>query len=477
MEEVFKMKKLTISLLFALGYISQIQELKAQESLALNFNGTDSIIEFPAIRFDEYEEFTAEAWVYNWSGYIFSQGPFGDPENSVWMATGNNYYSSGWESNKGNPNHEFSTGLPQPGQWVHVAMVYDGVNQIVFVQGKLKNKIAVPKPGPLKPNRSFTIGAEPSPSQEFATNYGSGLIRVLRVSNKARYSDNFVPSERFGIDQHTMFYLSPQGIKGTKVKNLGNNEHNGLAREVSVIEEADIKTIVIKGIVLDLDEAPLANCSVSLGSESRQLITVKTDIKGEFYFILNTPKSTYEIAAEKDGLRRDISEINPSVLGDDKLSIRLIPSNYQHLRAVNFLTGDWFREGRTNEGQPYRIEINYEWGRNGNFILGSWAFKNNGITWMSGNSTLYWDALKEEIVKLGFDSRGNHYKSVLSVDEKGQVTELRTSTNQNGEVTELGFVIKRINRKSYTRQRMSINTAGNLEGVGEESTITLVPKY
>jgi len=470
-------KKLTLSLLFTLGYISQIQELKAQESLALNFNGTNSIIEFPAIRFDEYEEFTAEAWVYNWSGYIFSQGPFGDPENSVWMATGNNYYSSGWESNKGNPNHEFSTGLPQPGQWVHVAMVYDGVNQIIFVQGKLKNKIAAPKPGPLNPNRSFTIGAEPSPGQEFATNYGSGLIRVLRVSDKARYSDNFVPSERFDIDQHTTFYLSPQGIKGTKVKNLGNNEDNGLAREVSVIEEADIKTILIKGIVLDLDEAPLANCFVSLGSEGRQLITVKTDIKGEFYLISNTPKSTYEITAEKDGLRRDVREINPSVLGQDKLSIRLIPSNYQHLRAVNFLTGDWFREGQTNEGQPYRIEINYEWAGNGNFILGSWTFKNNGGKWMSGNSTLYWDALKEEIVKLGFDSRGNHYKSVLSVNEKGEVTELRTSTNQDGEVTALRFVIKRIDRKSYTRQRMSINTAGDLEAVGEESTITLVPKY
>ena len=471
------MKKLTLSLMLGLGLVSQIQELKAQESLALNFNGTNSIIEFPAIRFDEYEEFTAEAWVYNWSGFIFSQGPFGDPENSVWMATGNNYYSSGWESNKGNPNHEFSTGLPQPGKWVHVAMVYDGINQIIFVQGKLNNKIAAPKPGPLKPNRSFTIGAEPSPSQEFATNYGSGLIRVLRVSNKARYSDNFVPSERFGIDQHTMFYLSPQGIKGTKVENLGNNENNGLAREVSVIEEADIKTIVIKGIVLDLDEAPLANCSVSLGSESRQLITVKTDTKGEFYFILNTPKSTYEITAEKDGLRRGISEINPSVLGDDRLSIRLTPSNYQHLRAVNFLTGDWFREGQTNDGQPYRLEINYEWGSNGNFILGSWAFKNNGITWMSGNSTLYWDALKKEIVKLGFDSRGNHHKSVLSVDEKGQVTELRTSTNQDGEETELGFVINRIDNKSYTRQRMSINTAGDLESVGEESTIIRVPKY
>ena len=471
------MKKLTLSLLFALGCISQIQELKAQESLALNFNGTNSIIEFPAIRFDEYEEFTAEAWVYNWSGYIFSQGPFGDPENSVWMATGNNYYSSGWESNKGNPNHEFSTGLPQPGQWVHVAMVYDGVNQIVFVQGKLKNKIATPKPGPLGPNRSFTIGAEPSPGQEFATNYGSGLIRVLRVSNKARYSDNFVPSERFDIDQHTTFYLSPQGIKGTKVKNLGNNKHNGLAREVFVTKGDDIKTIVIKGIVLDLEEAPLANCSVSLSSESLRLITVKTDIKGEFHLILNTPKRTYEITAEKDGLRRDITEISPSVLGDDKLSIRLIPSSYQHLRAVSFLTGDWFQEGRTNEGRPYRIEINYEWAGNGNFILGSWAFKNNGGKLMSGNSTLYWDVLKEEIVKLGFDSRGNHYKSVLSVDEKGEVTELRTSTNQDGEVTVLGFVIKRIDRKSYTRQRMSINTAGDLEAVGEESTITLVPKY
>jgi hypothetical protein len=90
---------------------------------------------------------------------------------------------------------------------------------------------------------------------------------------------------------------------------------------------------------------------------------------------------------------------------------------------------------------------------------------------------LYWDAVKEEIVKLGFDTRGNHFKSVLSVNEKGQVTELRTSTNQDAEVTELGFVINRIDNKSYTRQRMSINTAGDLESVGEESTIIRVPKY
>jgi len=460
-----------------MGFVSQIQELKAQESLALNFNGTNSIIEFPAIRFDEYEEFTAEAWVYNWSGFIFSQGPFGDPENSVWMATGDNYYSSGWEANKGNPNYEFSSGLPQPGKWVHMAMVYDGANQTIFLQGKLEKKIEAPKPGPLKPNRSFTIGAEPSPSREFATNYGSGLIRVLRVSNKARYSDNFVPSERLAIDQHTMFYLSPQGIKGTKVENLGNNENNGLAREVSVIEEADIKTIVIKGIVLDLDEAPLANCSVSLGSDGQRLIMVRTDIKGEFYFILNTPKSTYEITAEIDDLRRGITEIKPSVLGNEKLRIKLFPSTQKHLSNMSFLTGDWFREGQTNDGLPYRLEISNEWGSNGNFIFGAWAFKSNGITWMSGNSTSYWDAQKEEIVKLGFDSRGGHYKSILSVDEKGQVTESRTSTNQDGEATERGFVIKPIDGKSYTRQRMSINAAGELEVGGEENTIFRVPKY
>ena len=100
--------------MLGMGFVSQIQELKAQESLALNFNGTNSIIEFPAIRFDEYEEFTAEAWVYNWSGFIFSQGPFGDPENSVWMATGNNYYSSGWESNNRNPNPVSYTHLTLP---------------------------------------------------------------------------------------------------------------------------------------------------------------------------------------------------------------------------------------------------------------------------------------------------------------------------------------------------------------------------
>ena len=96
---------------------------------------------------------------------------------------------------------------------------------------------------------------------------------------------------------------------------------------------------------------------------------------------------------------------------------------------------------------------------------------------MTGSSTLYWDTIKEEIVKLGFDSRGNHYKSILSVDEKGQVTELRTSTNQDGEATERGFVINPIDGKSYRRQETSINTAGDLEAVGEESTMNLVPKY
>jgi len=471
------MKKLTLSLLLGLGFASQTYYLAAEESLALGFNGTNSIIEFPAIRFDEYEEFTAEAWVYNWSGYLFSQGPFGDPENSVWMATGNNYYSSGWESNNGKPNHEFSTGLPEPGKWVHVAMVYDGVNQFVFVQGKVRNKIKAPKPGPLNPNRSFTIGAEPSPSPEFGANYGSGLIKVLRISNKARYLDDFAPPERFDIDQHTVFHLTPRGINGTKVKNLSNEEHNGLARDVSVIKDNDINTIVIKGIVLNPDEAPLANCSVSLGSEGQRQIMVRTDIKGEFYFILNTPKSTYEITAEIDDLRRGITEIKPSVLGNEKLRIKLFPSTQKHLSNMSFLTGDWFREGQTNDGLPYRLEISNEWGSNGNFIFGAWAFKSNGITWMSGNSTSYWDAQKEEIVKLGFDSRGGHYKSILSVDEKGQVTESRTSTNQDGEATERGFVIKPIDGKSYTRQRMSINAAGELEVGGEENTIFRVPKY
>ncbi|MBT6239307.1 MAG: LamG domain-containing protein [Verrucomicrobia bacterium] len=477
MELEYKMKKILLALLLGLGFVPQNQELKAQDSSVLYFNGSNSIIEFPAIRFDEYEEFTTEAWVYNWSGYLFSQGPFGDPENSVWMATGNNYYSFGWESDKGHPNHEFSTGLPQPGKWVHVAMVYDGSNQIIFVQGKLANKAEAPKSGPLEPNRSFTIGAEPSPGPEFESNYGSGLIRALRISNKARYSEDFVPLKDLVVDQNTMFYLSPQGIKGTKAENSANNEHNGLQREVSVVQEVDIKTVVMKGIVLGLDEAPLDNCSVSLISENQRLITVKTNMKGEFHFILNTPESIYEIIAQKDGLRRGIKEIDPSVSGNDKLKISLKPSNFPHLIGLGFLTGDWYREMETNGEHPSRLDINYKWGINGNHIHGFWAYKINGITWMSGNSTVYWDPVKKEINKRGFDTRGSQYKSVLSIDEQGNVVELRTSTNIDGEEKDSGIVIKRINNKSYTRQRMSMSPAGDLEAVDEGNTIIRVPKY
>ena len=35
----YEMKKLTLSLMLGMGLASQIQELKAQKSLALNFNG------------------------------------------------------------------------------------------------------------------------------------------------------------------------------------------------------------------------------------------------------------------------------------------------------------------------------------------------------------------------------------------------------------------------------------------------------
>ena len=70
------MKKLILSLMLGMGFVSQIQKLKAQESLALNFNGINSIIEFPAIRFDEYEEVYRRSLGLQLEWLHFQPGPF-----------------------------------------------------------------------------------------------------------------------------------------------------------------------------------------------------------------------------------------------------------------------------------------------------------------------------------------------------------------------------------------------------------------
>jgi len=80
-------------------------------------------------------------------------------------------------------------------EWRHVAGVFDGKQLRLYVDGTLLESRAVS--GPHKPTTKlpFVIGACPAlgPSGVLLDEYFKGLIKAVRISSVARYTDNFTP--------------------------------------------------------------------------------------------------------------------------------------------------------------------------------------------------------------------------------------------------------------------------------------------
>jgi hypothetical protein len=202
---------------------------------ALLFVGKGDSVTVPHLAFDAFDTFTVEAWVLGWSGPLLSQGVSSDPENSVWMSAGPPdsrlpHENCGWESGRGT-DHARSLGeVPRQG-WFHLAMVFDGQQQLLFVNGKRVQAGPAPKPGPLDPSRVLTIGAH----QYAEPNYGSGLLGALRVSTTARYRSDFTPGRSLNEDEKTALLLDASGsdADGTRLPDLSGHGRDGTIRGAS----------------------------------------------------------------------------------------------------------------------------------------------------------------------------------------------------------------------------------------------------
>ena len=202
------------------------------------FDGHRTHVVVPHIPFDEYEAFTIEAWLYNWREAILCQGHAGDPENSLWLSMGENrsqpHESCGWESNAGE-NSQSVFGALQPDQWHHVAMVFDGTRQIVFVDGYLKQFCSALKPGRLNETRPLIIGAHQYKNLRF----GSGRLLMLRISRVARYSSNFEPQPTLGSDSDTVLLYDFSLGEHMTVRDLSNNGRDGAIVDVTDTVESN----------------------------------------------------------------------------------------------------------------------------------------------------------------------------------------------------------------------------------------------
>jgi tetratricopeptide (TPR) repeat protein len=174
---------------------------------ALLFVGRGDTVTVPHLDFDAFGGFSVEAWVLGWNGPLLCEGVTNDPENSLWMSVGaaasqRSDANCGWRSGRG-IDHVRSLGEPPRDSWVHLAMVFDGERQILFVNGKRVQAVASPRPGPLDKLRAFIVGSHAFKEPTF----GSGLLGALRVSKVPRYGPDFTPERAFETDEQTVLLL------------------------------------------------------------------------------------------------------------------------------------------------------------------------------------------------------------------------------------------------------------------------------
>jgi hypothetical protein len=205
---------------------------------ALAFDGASSKVEAPSVAFDELDAFTIEAWVYNWQGAVACQGRAGDPENSVWISLGTRadvgapHESCGWESGRG-ANVEAAVGFGNKDEWNHVAMVFDGTRQRVFLNGKPIRSRRAAKPGPLNLERPFILGAH---HYAESLSFGTGLLRSLRITSRARYRGEFGPLPILEADEGTIVLYDAMDAEGDELRDGSGNMRHGRMVDVKLVD-------------------------------------------------------------------------------------------------------------------------------------------------------------------------------------------------------------------------------------------------
>ncbi|MEO1994163.1 MAG: LamG-like jellyroll fold domain-containing protein [Planctomycetaceae bacterium] len=204
----------------------------AEADGGLKFDGRQAYLSTRNLPFGSYPQFTIEVWYRDWVGPILCQGQAGDPENSIWMSAGRPGQprpedASGWESN-GGTNYQYNSGLGTPADWNHMALVYDGTQQSIFLNGQLKRRVQTPKPGPFHAKRLFYVGLHDYGKRRV---FGTGTLRALRVSKSARYVAPFKPTERLAADAKTvLLYNLSQGSNSRSVNDLSSERRNASLR-------------------------------------------------------------------------------------------------------------------------------------------------------------------------------------------------------------------------------------------------------
>ena len=88
------------------------------------------------------------------------------------------------------------------------------------------------------------------------------------------------------------------------------------------------------------------------------------------------------------------------------------PTNYEHLKDLEWAIGDWADEGENGRA----ARVSFEWSESQNFILGTFAVTYKNIEVSDGTQRIGWDPVAKQIRSWTFDEDGGFGQGAWSKD-------------------------------------------------------------
>jgi uncharacterized protein (TIGR02246 family) len=133
------------------------------------------------------------------------------------------------------------------------------------------------------------------------------------------------------------------------------------------------------------------------------------------------------------------------------------PSNYEHLRELEWMVGSWIDDA----GDGVRIQSDCEWTKNRNFITRSFAVVIGDEVDMSGMQVIGWDPAANQIRSWVFDSDGGFGDGKWSRKENRWIIQTTGTLSDGGRATATN-IMTQVNNDSFTWQSVNRAVDGEL---------------
>ena len=143
-----------------------------------------------------------------------------------------------------------------------------------------------------------------------------------------------------------------------------------------------------------------------------------------------------------------------------------IPSNYTHLKDLEWLIGTW-----TAETEGAQIRATCEWTPNKNFMKRSYTVYQGGDVVSTGTQVIGWDPASNQITSWTFDSSGGHGRAVFTRDGNRVIVQA-TAVLSDGSQASATNIITPVDENRFTWQ--STNRSINGESLADVGQVNVV---